>query len=153
MDEVPEGNASQALLAVRLYTELCLDPSKKDLILETLQGWLDDSLAHSNPYLLIMGGLIYNTAGQPEDALRCLHSCLNLEMAALMVEILLKMDRPDVAEKTLRKMNEIEDDATLTQLAQAWVNMAQGGSKVHEAFYIIQEIGEKYQWTPRLGKP
>jgi hypothetical protein len=37
---------------------------------------------------------------------------------AMSVQLFIKMDRPDVAEKKLKDMMAIDDDATCTQLAQ-----------------------------------
>ena len=36
----------------------------------------------------------------------------------MSVQLFIKMDRPDVAEKKLKDMMAIDDDATCTQLAQ-----------------------------------
>ena len=42
---------------------------------------------------------------------------------ALCVQAYLKMDRPDQAEKAVKAMSAHDDDATLTQLATAWVDI------------------------------
>jgi len=66
------------------------------------------------------------------------------------VQAYLKISRLDLARKQLQAMKNAEDDATLTQITEAWVNIYLGGEKTQEAFYIFQELAEKHSVTVRL---
>ena len=51
----------------------------------------------------------------------------------------------DYARKMVDAMQRQDDDATLTKLANAWVSIAEGGTKYQEAVLEFQEMGENYQ--------
>mmetsp|Transcript_39780 Transcript_39780/g.64513 ORF Transcript_39780/g.64513 Transcript_39780/m.64513 type:complete len:296 (+) Transcript_39780:40-927(+) len=149
LDEIKD-NASIALQSVRLLATYLASEDNKDISLITLKEWLSDPISANNPTLQIIAGIIYCHERNYEEALRCVHQGTTLEMIALMIQVFLRMDRVDLAEKQLKIMQQTEDDATLTQLATAYVSMAQGGAKVQEAFQILQDLSEKYSSTAML---
>jgi coatomer subunit epsilon len=61
--------------------------------------------------------------------------------------VLLGMDRVDIAEKEVAKMQRIDEDSTLTQLSTAWVHLSKGGPAVQEAVYIYQDLLERHGAT------
>merc|ERR1719244_401634 len=85
-----------------------------------------------------------------DSALRCLYQSSALECAALSTQIYLSMDRLDLAKKEVARMQGMDEDATLTQLALAWFNLAVGGEKCQEAYFIFQELADKYTPTVML---
>ena len=136
-DEIKD-DAQTALQAVKLLATYKSKPDMKDIVLMTIKEWLADASTANNPVLQTVAGIIYLELGELEEAARVVHAGTTLEMVSLQVQIYLRMARVEVAQKSLALMSRMEDDATLTQLTGAWVNMALGGEKVQEAFYTFQ---------------
>ena len=119
-------------------------------MLDDLVELASDPSCAGNATVQLMAATVYAAEGNLVEALRCCSTVQSLELLALSSQILIGMDRPELAEKHVKVMSDIDDDATLTQIATAWVNLAQGGAKVQEASYIFQELGEKFSVTVPL---
>jgi coatomer protein complex subunit epsilon len=68
----------------------------------------------------------------------------------MQIYVFLQLDRPELAKKTHQQMQEKDDDATLTQLALAWINIELGGEKLQDAFYILDDFQDKFQVRGKL---
>jgi coatomer protein complex subunit epsilon len=76
---------------------------------------------------------------------------LTTTSAALLVQVYLKIDRPDLARKLLVEIRAWADDATLAQLVEAWVDVyARDGRKYQDAYYIFEELSSSKVPTPSL---
>ena len=139
-----------ALQACKLLATIRSDPTQKEQIVAQVTEWLSDPAYCTNLLLCELCGEIYMATEMYEEALKCCSSAGSLELLALAIQVALQIERPDVANKMLSVMLEKDDDAPLTQLANAWVNIATGGERVQEAGYIFQELGDRFNWTPKL---
>uniref|UniRef100_A0A8C0F5U7 Coatomer subunit epsilon n=1 Tax=Bubo bubo TaxID=30461 RepID=A0A8C0F5U7_BUBBB len=146
LDEI-KASASPELQAVRMFAEYLSNESQRDAIVADLDKKMAKSVDIANTTFLLMAASIYFHDKNPDAALRTLHQGESLECMAMMIQILLKLDRLDLARKELKKMQEQDEDATLTQLATAWVNLAIGGEKLQDAYYIFQEMADKCSST------
>jgi len=143
-------SAAMGLLAVKLLAQYLGGRVAKDAALATISDWMQDAACNRNPLVLLVAGNIYAHEANYVEALKACHGHQNLELMALSTQVYLKMDRVDKAEQQIKAMSAIDDDATITQLATAWVGVQLGGAKVQEAQYIYQELGDKFNWTASL---
>lgn len=146
LDDI-KANSPPELQAVRMFAEYLSSENKRDAIVAELDKKMAKSMDAANTTFLLMAASIYYHELNTDAALRTLHQGESLECMAMSIQVMLSLDRVDLARKELKKMQEQDEDATLTQLATAWVNIAVGGEKLQDAYYIFQEMSDKYSST------
>ncbi|XP_012509475.1 PREDICTED: coatomer subunit epsilon isoform X2 [Propithecus coquereli] len=124
LDEIKPSSAPE-LQAVRMFAEYLAHESRRDAIVAELDREMSKSVDVTNTTFLLMAASVYLHDQNPDAALRALHQGDSLEW------------------KELKRMQDQDEDATLTQLATAWVNLAMGGEKLQDAYYIFQEMADK----------
>ncbi|CAN1166569.1 Coatomer subunit epsilon-1 [Linum perenne] len=142
-----DDSAATPLQAVKLLALYLSSPDNKQSVISSLKEWLADSAIGNNATLRLIAGIVFMNEEDYNEALKHTHAGGTMELHALNVQIFIKMHRTDFAERQLRVMQQIDEDHTLTQLANAWVNLAVGGSKIREALLIFQDFSEKYPMT------
>jgi len=150
LDEIDDKSPSELQVARILALYLSGEDAEKakGLLNEFVKRPVISDLA--GHYLLIAAALFYFHEGDLEEALRFAFKSASLEGKALIAQIYLHMNRYDLAEKEVKQMQQIDDDAIITQLAQAWVYACMGSEKANQASYIFEELIEKYGATNLL---
>jgi len=149
LDDI-KPSSPELLQPLRQLALFLSNPGQRDSIVAEFDTKMSGSFDPANYVLILVAATIYLHVNQPESALKVLHSSDHLECFALKIQALLSMSRADLARKELKNMVEKDEDATITQLAQAWTNLALGGEKIQEAYYIYQDMIDKQGSTAVL---
>jgi|TARA_B110000208_G_C11789570_1_gene436964 coatomer protein complex subunit epsilon len=151
LDEIGDDDGvPTSIQATRLLAMYCSGSSTPDDVNVRFEALMNDVSCANNATLKTCAATAFSKQGMFKEAIRAVRGSHELEHQALLVQIYLRMNRPDVAEKTLRAMAQTDDDATMTLLATAWVHLAKGGAKFQEAAYIFQELMDKYDASVML---
>ncbi|KAJ3183095.1 hypothetical protein HDU87_007517 [Geranomyces variabilis] len=99
----------------------------------------------------VCGAVFYQEERYGDALVAVAKSPRNLECVALAIQCYLKLDRTDLARKEVEKLKTWADDATLAQLAEAWVSCFLGQEQnVMDAQYIFEELASSKLSTGRL---
>jgi coatomer protein complex subunit epsilon len=133
-----------SLRAVRILAQYLKERNGK-VIFKHLENLLEDQATGNDPTLLAVAATINLHEGNEPEALKLLHNPSSLELSSLQVRTLLRVNRIDLAEQALKRMTELNDEATITKLTTAYVALAKGGTDmIEEAQVFFQELNEKF---------
>lgn len=93
-------------------------------------------------------------AGQTKEAMSAIASSSGpslMEHSLMKLQILLKIDRVDLAKQTLeRELNKFDDESILAQLGSVYVCLASGSSRANDAVHALHSLSEQYGPSPML---
>lgn len=139
-----DDDAPPNLQAIKLLARYLEQPAAtKDEAVETVGGWMASD-AGKDATVQLVAALVYQREDLMDNAFKAILKQQTMEQKALWAQFCLQIHRIDLAEEMLKKLNEIDEDATLTQLVGAWVHLAKGGDGVKEAAYAYEELIDKF---------
>eukprot|EP01100_Stratorugosa_tubuloviscum_P000498 TRINITY_DN1112_c1_g3_i1.p1 TRINITY_DN1112_c1_g3~~TRINITY_DN1112_c1_g3_i1.p1 ORF type:complete len:298 (+),score=136.62 TRINITY_DN1112_c1_g3_i1:71-964(+) len=151
LDEIKEETTNIQLKSIRilaLYYHNLYNFSKKEQLISSLKDIINNNNDES---MLLTAAIIYSNEGFIDDALRFSTRCSNsFEAHALSAQLYLRIHRINLAERELKFLQEKDEDATLTLLVAAWINLAIGNEKIQEAMITFQELTDKNPPSPLL---
>lgn len=151
-DITPSRHSGPEFVAVEHFANLLNGADDPEEDLAALKGLVEADGSGSTRLRMLVGLAFWRFGADPNDALRILHSAgSSLEALHVSVSVLLSMDRLDLASKTLERMQSIDEDSTLTQLAGAWLDIATNTeASLRNASDTLEQLTLKWQATPLL---
>jgi len=149
LDSRPIDLQALQKLAVFMKATSAGDDATRASSAEQVGQWV--GAGADNSTLLLVHGIIEYIRGNFESALAGLQRAKrSFDCMALTAQILTRLARIDLAREVLAVMLAVDDESPIVQLTNVNVNLAMGGEYVKEAYYICEELSQKYAPTPLL---
>mmetsp|Transcript_4254 Transcript_4254/g.5848 ORF Transcript_4254/g.5848 Transcript_4254/m.5848 type:complete len:298 (+) Transcript_4254:21-914(+) len=137
-------NTSVGLRAIKLLATYLENPSNNEIVMLQMKEWLSNPVASGNKTVQIIAATLFMYEDNMKEAFKVIKSGSSMEQHALLVQMYLKIDRLDLAQKQLKTMKSLDEDSTLSMLSSAWINLSVGVGKAQDAAYIYEELIDKY---------
>lgn len=151
ISEISDDNSTPFnLRGVKLIAQVLSGAVEKDTAIVQFQEWLNNVDSSSIATLQLLLSILYSqeggvTGANISEAIKIIHTGVTMEQMAMLVQLYIRLDRLDFAQKQVQKMKSIDEDGTLSMLALGWCHLSTlPASKAQEAGYIFEELGDKY---------
>ncbi|RSH91088.1 hypothetical protein EHS25_010264 [Saitozyma podzolica] len=115
----------------------------RDLVIECEGEEAEEEAKDEERVIRVVAGTIFVLEKENEEAVATLtEGCAktDLECTALLVQLLLALDRKDLAQTTYQAAKRIGNDSTLIQAMEAWIGLKTGARPLHQAYYYYEEL-------------
>mmetsp|Transcript_7075 Transcript_7075/g.20821 ORF Transcript_7075/g.20821 Transcript_7075/m.20821 type:complete len:315 (+) Transcript_7075:2-946(+) len=144
-----EDDAPASHRAVKLLASYCSGDAEGAVA--AAHGLLTEKDSRDDATAQLMAAIIYEREDLMKEAFTAIRKGQTMEQLAFWAQLCLKINRQDLAEEKLKELEKMDEDATLTQLVSAWVNLGkqtEKGSK--EAAFCYEELIDKFEATLSL---
>ncbi|GHJ88459.1 hypothetical protein NliqN6_4861 [Naganishia liquefaciens] len=115
----------------------------RDLLLEYEGEEVNEETREEERIVRCMAGTAFILQNEVEEAVTTLtEGCgkTDLECTALLIQLLLSLDRRDIAQTTYQSAKQWGEDSLLIQIMEAWIGMKTGGRPLNQSYYLYEEL-------------
>jgi len=143
--KLAKGEATPIVAAKQLLLfKQATTADTKEIVIDNLKEYLKEPECLKNTTFCVIASQVFIDNEMYREALELVVSNNgedNLERLLQEIQIYLKIARPDLAQKSMQKMQELEDDDALTQIAQILLCLYHGGyQKVNDAQELLEDL-------------
>lgn len=126
--------------AMKLFADYFIKGEKNNL--ESLDQQCDQS-----NFITLLLSSIYIKEGNFEKAFKLLSESKDAECKCILIGLLSKMNRFDLADKLLSEVKGLTNESVLCQMTEGWYILQKGGEETINAYYIFHELCQINQPT------